>query len=373
MIHLNNAGAGIQSTATYEAMVNYLALERELGGYEAEQFNGELLDVGLYQALADFLGAQSSDIAIYENATRAWLTALHCMHDVSADDEIWVTPFEYAGNLIALSQLQKTIPFTLRTIPLDDEGDIDVSWMQQNLHSNVAMVSITYVPSGCGIVNPVEKIGQCLAGHPAIYMVDACQAVGQLEIDVTKIGCDVLTAAGRKFICGPRGTAFSYLSERFRQRYQPQDLDLHTTNINAQLDVSASVTDARRFELCERNISAMVGLFHAVTEITEDDFSHVAQLSHHLYARMAELSRVMIVKPGRHQQGILTFVHESLTPKYIVAELKKSNINAWVAIGSHTPIYMANQGIDHMVRLSVSRFNSIEDIDACYDALISLK
>src|SRR5262249_49316602 len=140
---------------------------------------------------------------------------------------IWVTTYEYAGNLIALQLLARRRHCELTVIPTQPDGDVDLEWMRTNLDERVALVSVVHMPSAIGLVQPIEAVGAILAGSNAVYVVDACQTIGQLPIDVGAIGCHVLTAAGRKFLRGPRGTGFAVIRPDLWARISPPFHDLH--------------------------------------------------------------------------------------------------------------------------------------------------
>ena len=109
------------------------------------------------------------------------------------------------------------------------------------------MVALTHVPTNGGLVNPAEAVGSLCAAHDVFFVLDACQSVGQVPIDVTAIGCDVLSATGRKYLRAPRGTGFLFVSDRALDRLVPPFLDLHAATWTG-IDTYAMRDDARRFE-----------------------------------------------------------------------------------------------------------------------------
>ncbi|WP_143672954.1 aminotransferase class V-fold PLP-dependent enzyme, partial [Streptomyces sp. b94] len=138
--------------------------------------------------------------------------------------------YEYAGNLISLFELRDRTGCTIEVVPLLPSGDLDLDWMATHIDDDVALVSVTHIPSGCGIVNPVEEIGRLLAPHRCFYAVDACQSIGQVPVSAARIGCQLLTGAGRKFLRGPRGTAFAYVAPELRAALLPGFHDLHVAH-----------------------------------------------------------------------------------------------------------------------------------------------
>lgn len=370
--HLNTAGSGLNSEAVLAAVTGCLEVEGRYGAYEAELRLAEVLGRDVYHAVGALLGCPVEDVALFDNATRAWVTAVHAVA-FRPGGRVWITPYEYAGNILALQEPVRRFGLRIEVIPTDPLGDVDLAWMERNLDDDVALVSMVHVPSNCGIVNPVAEVGRLLAraADPPLYVVDACQSVGLLPIDVAEIGCDVLTGAGRKFVCGPRGTAFAYLSRRFRDRASPATLDLHVADVRALDRIELRRHGAATFELAERSNAAVAGLNVAVRErlACRRDAS---ALRAELRSVLGQIDGVRLIDPGRRQAGILSFVHDRLQARAIVEGLRRAGVNTWVADGKHTPIHMGAIGVDFAVRCSVHVDNRPDDIRRFEAALVDL-
>jgi selenocysteine lyase/cysteine desulfurase len=366
-IHLNTAGAGRLPAAAVAAMAGYSEEEARTGSYETELRHERLLTGTLYEQLGRLVNAAPQDVALFDSATRAWCAVVLGMR-FSSTDRVWVTPYEYAGNLIALRAAQQRYAFRLEVIPLLPSGDLDLDWVAAQVDSDVALVSAVHIPSGCGVVLAVEALGTLLRPWRCRYVVDACQAVGQLRVDVARIGCDVLTAAGRKFLCGPRGTGFAYISERVWSGAELPFYDLHVAAPGRADQLRLADQSARVYEYAERNNAALTGLSAALDVLPEPDGSALA-LAGALREELAALPGIRLLCPGTVQSGIVTFVPESVPPAPLVAEMRRRGINVWNVHGWHTPIFMAEQGVDTAVRVSVHHYNTEEHIDSLVRAL----
>ncbi|GAB3260460.1 aminotransferase class V-fold PLP-dependent enzyme [Chitinimonas naiadis] len=373
--HFNTAGAGLVAPATMSTMLAYLQAEAMHGAYEAESLHqGQLLSVRT--GLARLLGAPTvRQIALFDSGTRAWQTCVDAIADWPRGGRVWVTPYEYAGNLLALQTLCHRHDLQLEQIPTLPDGDLDIDWIAQHADDTLCLVSVVHIPSACGMVLPVERIGRILrdACPKVLYVVDACQSVGQLDIHVGRIGCDLLTAAGRKFLRGPRGTGFAAVSDNWLQRIDGHPLDLHAAEVLSLHERQLNDRSARRLELSEMHLAATIGLGQAVADAMQQDLAPGRALYRRLCEHLATRRELELLHPGTDHSGIVTFVHRRLTATEVVGQLARLGINAWAIQGAHTPLYLRAKGIERAVRLSVHCTNTSGDIDRLEFALSLLE
>ena len=358
VIHLNTAGAGLMPAPVTEAMHDCLRREATGGAYETERYYDALLTDGVYRQLAAVLNAPAADLALFDSATRAWCSVVDAL-DLGPADRVLVTPYEYAGNLISLFTLRDRTGCRIEVIPTTPVGDLDLDWLSTNLDDDVALVSVTHIPSGCGIVNPVAEIGRLLAPYRCFYAVDGCQSVGQTPTDVAEIGCQLFTGAGRKFLCGPRGTGFAYVAPELRAALRPGFRDLHVANVVSPTRFEVVDTSARVLELAERTTAAVVGLSAALSHRGRYPDPEVYQA---LRSVVADLPGVEEIAPGTVHSGLVSFRHATLPAEEICAELRERGINTWPIHGDHTPLFMGERGVDRAVRASVHWYNTVDEV-----------
>ena len=366
--HLNTAGAGLMNARTVETMVEVLEAERRDGAYETELRYDDELNVGLYKELGRLVNADPQDVAVFDSATRAWAATFGRL-TIRPGQRVIITPYEYAGNLMSLTLLRERYDFELVAMPVDGSGDLDLEWLRRSLDGDVALVSVPHVPSGCGIVNPVEEIGQLLAGSDTLYVVDGCQSVGQVAVDVARIGCDLFTGAGRKFLCGPRGTAFAVASRRLRERLVPDLRDLHVADIDHRLAITTHVDSARGLELAERSTAVFLGLLTALAQAPDPAGIDNGRVSAALAAELRTMDGVEVIAPGLRQSGITTFRHDRVPAARIVEELRTAGVNVWKVAGSHTPLYLLERDIPTAVRVSAHWYTTEADLEHFLGAL----
>lgn len=373
VIHFNNAGASLMPEPVSTAIINYLQEETSYGGYEtAHKRSNQLEEV--YSAIADFINADADEIAILENATAAWNMAFFAI-DFQDGDRILTSMAEYASNYINYLKLQKSTDVEVEVIPSDEHGQVSISSLEEMIDESVKLISITHIPTNSGLVNPVEKIGTIARQHNCLYLVDACQSVGQYPIDVQTIGCDMLSATGRKYLRGPRGTGFLYVNKRALPRLTPPFLDLHAAEWITE-DEYKTRDDVRQFENWEANYAAVLGLKKAVEYATElgieNIWNRIAKLANKLRAKLADIPEITVRDIGEIKCGIVTFTHTSISPDIIQRRLSKQHINVNTSSKSSTLLDMQSRNLEQVVRASVHYYNTEDEIEALGSVLESI-
>jgi cysteine desulfurase / selenocysteine lyase len=257
VLHLNAAGSSLPSRRTLDATLGHLELEAEIGGYEAADMMRDTLD-GFYPSIAKLIGAEPSEIAYVENATRAWDLAFYSL-DFKPGDRILTCVSEYSSNYISYLQVAKKTGADIVVVPDDKHGQIDLAALERAIDKRTKLVSISHIPTQGGLVQPAEAVGKIVNDAGVMYILDACQSVGMMPLDVKKIGCDFLSATGRKYMRGPRGTGFLYARTRSTSHIEPIFLDNHAARWTGDNEY-AVIGDAKRFENWERYFAGVIGL-----------------------------------------------------------------------------------------------------------------
>jgi len=370
VVHFNNAGAALMPQIVMDAITAHYRLESEIGGYEAEARVFEKIE-RVYDSLAALLSCHRDEIALVENATRAWDMAFYSI-PLREGDRILTTVSEYGSNFIAFLQAARRAGAVIDVVANDEHGQISVDALRESMDENVKLIAITHVPTNGGLVNPASEVGRIAREAGALYLLDACQSAGQLPLNVEDIGCDMLSATGRKYLRGPRGTGFLYVRRSVIERLEPPFLDIHAAEWVAP-DRFEIRKDARRFENWETNYATRLGLGAAVdyalewgVEAIRDRVIYIADL---LRERLGEIPGVEIQDLGLNRCGIVTFTLEGHDPMEVRRYLSALDINVWSSVRSSTLIDMDIRGLGEVVRASVHYYNTEEEIDRLCEAL----
>ena len=353
------------------AVQDHLRLEGEIGGYAAEvQAEADLED--FYEAFAALLNCSPQDIAFVENATRAWDMAFYGI-DFRPGDRIVTCTAEYASNFVAFLQVARSKGVVIDVAADDDSGQVSVADIERLIRPETKLIAVTHIPTQGGLTNPVEAIGRVARAHGILFLLDACQSLGQCSMDVQRIGCDFLSSTGRKFLRGPRGTGVLYVRKDALGRVEPPFVDAHAADWRTADDYRRR-DDARRFETWEWHVAGKIGLAKAVRYALdlglEPIWERVRQLSGRLRDQLGADPNVEVADLGSTKCGIVTFRRHDEDPSDTLARLSAARVQGWQSTIEWARLDFERRGIQKLVRLSVHYFNTDEEIDrACRIAL----
>ena len=370
ILHFNNAGASLVPDPVFAEITAHLELEREFGGYEAAQQAADKLE-GFYSEFAALLGCDPSEVAFVENATRAWDMAFYGL-PLEPGDRILTHRSEYASNFLALLQQSRRRGLEIDIVPSDATGQIDVDAMEGMIGPRSRLIAITHVPTQGGLVNPVEAVGRLARKHGLTYLLDACQSVGQVELDAKKIGCHILSGTGRKFLRGPRGTGFLYVSVDMIDQIEPPFIDMHSATWTGD-DSYRFAADAKRFENWESYVAGKIGLGRAVRYARDLGLAAIEERVGHLGATLrealAQVPGVTVHDLGGKKCGIVTFRKRGEAPAAMAARMRERRINVSVTDLQSARLDFEERGLDALVRASVHYFNTENEIDRFVEAV----
>lgn len=358
MIHFNNAGASLQPDCVTGAVIRHLQRETVVGGYRALAEAAPALEA-VYASVATLLNAAPSEIALVESATRAWNAAFTAFA-FQPGDRILTARAEYASNMLTLLHAARRMGVEIDLAPDDGSGQVDVAALAALIGPRTRLIALTHAPTDSGLVNPVAEIGHLAQATGVSFLLDACQSVGQMPVDVAAIGCTMLTATGRKFLRAPRGTGFLYVRQDWQDRLDPPTLDLRAATWTGPGSYAIRA-DARRFETWEASAALRLGLGAAVDHALGWGLGDIRARIDHLARVLREgLMRggAAVADRGEILSGIVTFTTGE-APEEMAARLQAANINVSVS----APGWSRFDGAPNRVRASVHYYNTEDEIE----------
>ncbi|APR76128.1 Cysteine desulfurase [Minicystis rosea] len=373
VLHFNNAGASLAPLPVLRAQTEHLELEARIGAYEAELRSRDAIE-HTYDALAALVGCHRDEIAVVESATRAWDAAFYAV-PLRTGDRILCSQAEYAANYIAFLQVARRTGAEIVPVPNDEHGQISIEALRGLIDDRVKLIALTHVPTNGGLVNPAEAVGRVAREANVPFLLDACQSVGQMPTNVDALGCDMLSATGRKYLRGPRGTGFLYVRRSLIEKLEPLTLDLHAARWVSR-DRYELRTDARRFECSEITYAGKLALGVAVDYAMSFGLSairdRVTIVAEALRAELSTIPGVLVRDVGAVRCGIVSFTVEGREPAWIMERLRAQGINVWTSSQAGTRLDMESRGLAAVVRASVHYYNTEEEVARCCAAIRAL-
>jgi cysteine desulfurase/selenocysteine lyase len=413
-IHMNAAGASPMPASAHQAVLSHLELERSTGGYAAAgpDLSKELNGTDTHRAVAALLDVGPDEVALHESAQAAWARAFYSLRFRGPQDRILCFESEYAGNGVAFLQAARRTGVTVEVLPMRANGAVDLELLHSRLKSSPVggrdVVALTHVGSDTSIVQPAAAVGALAQAHGALYLLDACQSIGQLPVLPRDLGCHFLCGTGRKWLRGPRGIGFLYASRGLLGEVrddaptlqsaigegrsdslvgEPPLID-HISVRWKSRDEYVLAPGARRFEMWEASHAARAGLTAAARLCHTIGPERIHKLSSvlacQLRAGLAEMPGITMrdLPPGCdiydtkgedkvERCAIVTFEAFSktgITSAALLQSLASRKIGVSVSPSFHT--FRESEWVRHpAVRISPSYFNTKEEVDVVVHAV----
>jgi selenocysteine lyase/cysteine desulfurase len=371
-IHFNNAGAALPPAPVTKAIQDYLAEEAITGGYETAALHAASAS-RFYESVAQLLHCEPRNVAFTSSATNSYARALSSI-PFKAGDVVVLANEDYSSNQIALLSLQQRLGIRIERAASLPEGGVDVDDMEQLIRKHhPALVTLTHVPTNSGLVQPVEQVGRICRELDVPYLVDACQSAGQLPLNVHEIHCDFLCATMRKFMRGPRGAGFLYVSDRIIEKgWAPLYVDMYGAEWKYK-DVFVLSPDAKRFQDWEQSYALLNGSCAAVDYALQVGLENIAAsnevLCSILRPALAQLPGVRLLDKGAQLCSIITLSIEGVDPQHLLNTLRAENINTAISGYAGALIDFDSKNVQWALRISPHYYNTAEEANLLLAAL----
>ena len=376
VLHFNNAGSSLPPHQVVDAMVDYLRAEEVTGGYEIAAARATDLNA-VYDASARYLNCEPGEIAFAVSAGDGWWRAFSSI-PLGVGDRILVGHSEYQANAFGWLQARER-GVVVEVVPNNPAGDFDVEVFEAMLDERVKLVSLTMVAMTNGAIHPAAEVGRILkaSGSEAIYLLDACQAAGQLRLDVQELGCDFLNYTGRKFMRGPRGTGVLFARGDVHAKLGHSGFVDGRSAQWTTADSFRYAPDAKRFEFGEFGYGGKVGLGVATNYMLAVGIDAIAErvalLSGLLRFGLSAIPNVAVLDTGTHKSGIVTFDVGGMAAGDVRAALQAQGINVSTPGVMLAQLELGPRSIDAVVRAGVHYFNTEEEVARFCEVVAELR
>jgi cysteine desulfurase/selenocysteine lyase len=368
--HMLACGSSLMPRQVLNAVTEFLVIESEMGGYEAAAAHSETL-TAVYDSIGRFLNAAPDEIAIVENATVAWTQAFYSIA-FEPGDRVITCEAEYGANYVAYLHRAKRDGLVVEVVPNTASGQVDVEALDAMIDDRVKLISMTWIPTNGGLVNPAAEIGRVAKKHGVLYLLDACQAVGQMPIDVAELQCDFLSGTGRKFLRAPRGTGFLYVARSVLPSLDPVVIDHYSADW-VTVDTYRLKPDAKRFENWENAYALRAGLGVAVDYALDLGLEAIQARA---WGLAAQLRSAIEALPGAEVRdlgdapcAIVSFTIAGLHAPDVVPELRADGICIGTSNPESTLVDATARSLPDLFRAAPHYFNTEDELDQLVSAL----
>ncbi|WP_413378606.1 cysteine desulfurase [Alkalihalobacillus sp. 1P02AB] len=331
---------------------------------------------GAREKVRSFIGAHSIEEIIFVRGTTTALNLVASSYgraNVKEGDEIVLTPMEHHSNIIPWQQLAKATGATLKYIPLQEDGTIDLKDVENIVTAKTKIVTMMHVSNVLGTVNPVKEVAEIAHRHGAIMVVDGAQSTPHMKIDVQDLDCDFFAFSGHKMV-GPTGIGALYGKKKWLENMEPVEFGGEMIDFVGLYD-STWKELPWKFEGGTPIIAGAIGLGAAIDFLTEVGLSeiekHEQELAHYAMEQMSEIEGMTIYGP-KHRAGVVTFNLDDVHPHDVATALDADGIA--VRAGHHCaqPL-MKWLNVTATARASFYLYNTKDDVDRLVTGLVKTK
>ncbi|HLX90162.1 MAG TPA: aminotransferase class V-fold PLP-dependent enzyme [Puia sp.] len=378
VIHLNNAGAALMPAPVIDEIIAHIRLEGNIGGYEA----AGLVENGVhefYVTTGRLLNCAARNIAFCANATDAFTRALSAV-PFQEGDVLLTCDDEYVSNQIGFLSIARRIGIEVKRVRTASVGGVDLDDLDRQLKKwHPRLLSITHVPTNSGLVQPLDEIAGIIRNYDTLFLLDACQSAGQLPLDVAALGCDFLSSTCRKFLRGPRGAGFLYVSDKaLASGLEPLFIEMNGADW-IEKDRYRAHEDASRFQAWESAYAILLGSGAAIQYCLDVGVERINQRLKYLasYTRnaLSKIEGLRLLDKGPALCSIITFTIEGIEAKDLQTELlSRAKINVVRTLREYAVIDFDRKGVTSATRVSPHYYNTESEIDrltACIEEILS--
>jgi cysteine desulfurase/selenocysteine lyase len=377
LVYLDSGATSQKPHAVIEAESDFYRLHNAAVHRGAHQLAEEATDAyeGAREIVANFLNAHVDEIVFTKSATESLNLVSYAMGNAEVGsrfhlqpgDSIVLTEMEHHANLIPWQQLAARTGATLKWFSITEEGRLDLSNIDSLIDSSTKVVALTHQSNVLGTINPLGLITQRAHAVGAVVVLDACQSVPHMPVDVKALDIDFLAFSGHKAV-GPTGIGIFWGRSELLAELPPF-LTGGSMIENVTMTSATWAPAPKKFEAGVPNMAQAVGLGAALTYLTkigmENIHRHEVELTSYLLNGLSEIDGLRVIGPKTTELrgGAISFTLGEIHPHDLGQFLDSQGVA--VRTGHHCAWPLTRKlGVPATTRASVYLYNTIEDLDA---------
>jgi cysteine desulfurase/selenocysteine lyase len=323
-----------------------------------------------------FINANNKNEIIFTKGTTEGINLLStCLSKkIKENDEILISQMEHHSNILPWQQVCKYKKSILKTIPFNNNGDIILSTLKSILNEKTKIVSLVHVSNVLGTINPIKEIIKVIRNYndKIIIIIDGCQAIAHMKIDVIDIDCDFYIFSGHKMY-GPTGIGVLYGKEKILEDLDPYqfggDMVKYVSFEKSEFDILPY-----KFEAGTPNIVGAIGLSEAIDYIKNLNFDEIKLYENNLLKycmeKISNISKINFIGKSLNKNPIISFYINDISSYDISLLLDTYGVS--IRSGQHCAQPLLNvYGLDSVARVSLAIYNTEEEIDIFYNSLVN--
>lgn len=319
------------------------------------------------EKVAHFIGAKKREEIVYTSGTTAAINLVaHSFLSprLKKGDEVLISAMEHHANLLPWQMACKAKEATLKVMPIDKAGNIDLVVYQKLLTEKTKMLALTHISNALGTINPIKEIIELAHEKNIPVLIDGAQSTAHYPIDISALDCDFFTFSGHK-IFGPTGIGVLYGKSAHLGQMPPYQYGGDMIR-NVTFESSSFAKAPQKFEAGTTNIAGVIGLGYAIDFINQFDkeaiSAYVKELGNYARTKLLQMEGVSIIGKAKKTTGIVSFTLDNIHPHDVATFLGEANIA--VRAGHHcTQPLMDLYQVPATVRASFSIYNNKKEID----------
>jgi cysteine desulfurase / selenocysteine lyase len=379
LVYFDNAATTQKPKAVIDAIARYYEHDNSNvhRGVHALSVRATDLYEGARSKVKHFINARSARECIFVRGTTEAINLVaqsYVAPRLRPGDEILITHMEHHSNIVPWQMICKKAGAKLQVAPITEEGEVILEEFAKKLNENTRFVSINYVSNALGTVNPVKKMIEMAHEYGVRVLLDGAQATAHLPVDVQDLGCDFYAFSGHKMY-GPTGIGVLWGKEVLLDEMSPYQGGGEMINY-VTFESTEYAPLPQKFEAGTPNIAGAIGLGAAMDYLWSLDLEQIAayeqELLEYATSGVQSLGGFKIIGTAKQKVSVISFVHDTIHAHDIGTIMDSKGIA--VRSGHHCAMPLMDfYGVAATSRISLSFYNTKEEIDRCIDALNRVK